>query len=261
MKKLILKILIAVSVFYLLDLGTIKEKIVNSLNGKNKFDNFITQVTDDSEVIDDTQVTNDQENDVVEVSGGGSDEVIKETQKETVKRSPETIEYFNTVAYGREFDKTSKSLYKWNKDMKIYVDGEKPEYLMSELRKIVSELNNIIDPIDLKIVSSKSESNYVIYFGDHKTFDQKYNLYSPELLDHNWGYFELYYGTGVMYVDIYRNDDRVSHKHLLREELTQSLGLVNDSYKYPESIFYQGWTTTTEFAPIDRELIDILYNN
>jgi hypothetical protein len=190
--------------------------------------------------------------------GGGSEE----PQKEVKVFSNQTKEYFNEVAYGREFDNSeNNSLYKWETDMKIYVDGEKPEYLMSELRKIVSELNDIINPIDIKIVSSKSESNYVIYFGDNKTFDQKYDLYSPELLDHNWGYFELYYGTGVMYVDLYRTKNIESRKHLLREELTQSLGLVNDSYKYPESIFYQGWTTTTEFAPIDRELIDILYNN
>ena len=64
-----------------------------------------------------------------------------------------------------------------------------------------------------------------------------------------------------MYVDLFRNSDVESYKHLLREELTQSLGLFNDSWDYPESIFYQCWTTTTEYAPIDRELIDMLYNN
>jgi hypothetical protein len=190
-------------------------------------------------------------------NGGGS-----EPPKKVVKEySKEAKEYFDEIAYGREYGERSSSLYKWDTDMLIYVDGEKPEYLMSELRRVVSELNDIIDPIDIKIVSSKSQSNYVIYFGDHKTFDQKYDIFSPELLDRNWGLFELYYGTGVMYVDTHRNNDQVSQKHLLREELTQSLGLVNDSYKYPESIFYQGWTTTTEFTPIDRELIDMLYNN
>jgi hypothetical protein len=63
-----------------------------------------------------------------------------------------------------------------------------------------------------------------------------------------------------MYVDIIRAKEDDAQKHLLREELTQSLGLFNDSYKYDNSIFYQGWTTTTEYAPIDRELIDMLYN-
>jgi hypothetical protein len=63
-----------------------------------------------------------------------------------------------------------------------------------------------------------------------------------------------------MYVDIERTKSRDAQRHLLREELTQSLGLINDTYDYPESIFYQGWTETTEYAPIDRELIQMLYN-
>jgi hypothetical protein len=64
-----------------------------------------------------------------------------------------------------------------------------------------------------------------------------------------------------MYVDVERTSFNYdAQKHLLREELTQSLGLLNDSWKYPESIFYQGWTTTTEFTEMDKRLIDLIYN-
>jgi hypothetical protein len=63
-----------------------------------------------------------------------------------------------------------------------------------------------------------------------------------------------------MYVDVVRTTDEEAQKHLLREELTQSLGLTNDSWKYPESIFYQGWTTTTTYTEMDKRLIDLLYN-
>ena len=63
-----------------------------------------------------------------------------------------------------------------------------------------------------------------------------------------------------MYVDLDRCTSITGQKHLLREELTQSLGLKNDTYDYPESIFYQNWTEITDFAPIDRRLIDMLYN-
>ena len=179
----------------------------------------------------------------------------------TKKRSPKVMSYYNEIVMNTEFGGPRKTAYTWKKDMLIYVDGEKPEYLMDELKRIVGELNDIINPIDLKIVSSPSEANYTIYVGSHVDFKNKYKLDCPELLERNWGYFELYPGSGVMYIDTYRNGDKTSYKHLLREELTQSLGLFNDSYKYPESIFYQGWTTTTEFAPIDREIIDMLYNN
>lgn len=188
----------------------------------------------------------------VEVSGGGGPEKVY---------SEEAKEYFKEIALKTEFDGDRKSAFVWTTDMKIFVDGQKPEYLMNELRKIVAELNVIIDPINIKIVSNKSESNYIVYFGSHTDFKSKYKLYSPQHLETNWGYFEISTNSGKMYVDLNRNDDKESHRHLLREELTQSLGLVNDSWVYPESIFYQGWTTTTEFAPIDRELIDMLYNN
>ena len=183
------------------------------------------------------------------------------TEEPTSQNSKETEEYFDEIVMYSEFTNNRRSEpYTWKTDMKIYVDGEKPEYLMSELKRIVGELNYIIDPINIKIVTNKNESNYIIYFGSHTDFKNKYNLSSPQHLDRNWGFFEVGTSSGMMYVDLYRNKDTESHKHLLREELTQSLGLFNDSYKYTESIFYKGWTTTTEFATIDIELIEMLYN-
>lgn len=62
-----------------------------------------------------------------------------------------------------------------------------------------------------------------------------------------------------MYVDIFRAEP-VAQRHLLREELTQSLVLARDSSKYPKSIFQQSWTTTTTFAAIDKEVIRLLYH-
>ena len=199
-----------------------------------------------------TQTEFYEENSDEQVDGGGGS---------TKERSPEVVEYFNEIALNNEFDGSRSTAFTWDSDMKIYVDGERPEYLMTELQKIVGELNDIIDPINIKIVSSPNQANYTIFVGSHTDFQDKYKVDNPERLNRNWGYFEVFGNSGVMYIDTYRNGDETSHKHLLREELTQSLGLFNDSWEYPESIFYQGWTTTTEFAQIDRELIDMLYNN
>jgi hypothetical protein len=243
MKKLFLPSLLVFIVYYtIIDKPTqnkIEEKIIS-------YTQEDTSVVEESE----TEVKSTPKKEVS--TGGGS---IKKG------RSPEVTDYFNEVVMNTEFGGPRKTAYTWKKGMLIYVDGEKPEYLMDELKRIVGELNDIINPIELKIVSSPAESNYTIYIGSHVDFKNKYKLLEPQLLERNWGYFELYNNSGVMYIDTYRNGDKTSYKHLLREELTQSLGLFNDSYKYPESIFYQGWTTTTEFAPIDREIIDMLYNN
>ncbi len=187
---------------------------------------------------------------------GGGNVITKEF-------SSEAKEYFNKVAYGNEFDGGNSSLKKWNQDINIYVVGDKRDYLMSELNDIVSELNGLISTININIVDNESDANFFILFGSQ----QDYNNYDKESIgytEHNQGLFiaygreELTYST--MYVDVERTSTQNGQKHLLREELTQSLGLCNDSYDYPESIFYQGWTETTEYTEIDKELIQMLYN-
>jgi hypothetical protein len=191
-----------------------------------------------------------------ETSGGGGDVQVTEF-------SPEAKRYFNKVAYGSEFDNNNTSLRKWNENVKIYVMGDKRDYLMSELRSIVGELNGLINTINITIVSNESDANLIVLFGSAQDYN-KYDSGSIGYTNHNQGLFiaygseELTYAT--MYVDVERTTRNDAQKHLLREELTQSLGLCNDSYDYPESIFYQGWTETTEYADIDKELIQMLYN-
>jgi hypothetical protein len=61
-------------------------------------------------------------------------------------------------------------------------------------------------------------------------------------------------------LDIFRTQRDVERRHLLREELTQSLGLMNDTNDYPDSIFYQAWTITTQYSEIDKKIIRLLYH-
>ena len=174
----------------------------------------------------------------------------------------ETNEYFNEIALKSEFNTSvKKTPSRWTTDMKIYYFGYCPEYMIDELRHILTELNDLIVPIQISIVSKRSEANYFIYFGSHTGFKNNFPDVDAKLLERNWGLFQTYSNGGEMYVDMIRTkDNQEAQKHLLREELTQSLGLCNDSWKYDNSIFYQGWTTTTEFSEMDKRLIDLLYN-
>ena len=188
--------------------------------------------------------------------GSGGDVPTKEF-------SPEAKEYFKKVAYGNEFNSGNTSLKKWNQDVKIYVVGDKRDYLMSELKDIVSELNGLISTINITIVSNESDANLIVLFGSAQEYNE-FESNSVGYTDQNQGLF-IVYGReelthATMYVDIERTSTNDGQKHLLREELTQSLGLCNDSYDYPESIFYQGWTETTEYTELDKELIQMLYN-
>jgi hypothetical protein len=181
-------------------------------------------------------------------------------EKKYQNYSPESREYFKEIVLGREFEEDSKFVKRWNVDMKIYVLGNHTPELDFELEKIVFELNEIITSIEIEIVEDSLSSNMLVYFGSWSDFLQIKPGEDPSLLRSNWGLFRYSGNSGYMYVDIERANE-IEQRHLLREELTQSLGLFNDSYKYPESIFYSPWSTVVQYAPIDRELIDMLYNN
>lgn len=182
------------------------------------------------------------------------------TQADSVKN------YYKKIVFGNEFDLTDTTgEYRWKKDVKIFVMGEKSPELINELFKIVAELNSLIDPIEIEVVDTKEQSNVVVIFGskqDYINYDRSVEQY----VKHNEGLFCVYNRgkdlyVGSMYVNVKGGRTSNEMKHLLREELTQLLGLFNDSYLYRKSIFYQGWTDTTEYTEIDKELIKMLYNN
>ena len=66
---------------------------------------------------------------------------------------------------------------------------------------------------------------------------------------------------GSVFIDVNRCKNINTQKQTVRQEITQCLGLTNDSYTYPESVFYQGPNSSIEYSPIDRKLIDMLYNH
>lgn len=175
------------------------------------------------------------------------------------------ITYFKIVALGFEFGNASKVTRKWNSEMKIFVGGEQKPELLSELESIKNEINELAtDGFKISIVNDSLQSNYYIFFGSRNEYADIFPRVSS-LVDTNWGLFSVFWNnrdeifTGYMYVDIIRSN-LTEQKHLLREELTQSLGLAKDSPLYDNSIFQTEWTTTTAYATIDKDLIRLLYH-
>ncbi|MEC7069111.1 MAG: DUF2927 domain-containing protein [Bacteroidota bacterium] len=191
---------------------------------------------------------------------GGEDNQINLTQYQI-----DVINYFKDIALGFEFGTASAITRKWKSPLNIFVGGKDSPALNQELIRIKDEINNLAkDGFKISIVNDSIASNYYIFFGSGQEYAQIY----PNLANYvanNWGLFNIYWSSdnvlnyGHMYVDTQRANPQ-EQMHLLREELTQSLGLGKDSEKYPNSIFQSSWTQTTEYLPIDRELIRLLYH-
>ena len=188
------------------------------------------------------------------------------TSGDSETHSKEAQAYFNEICLGDEYGNKYSKGEPIKHDVKIFVEGSQSDYMEEELEDIVSDLNSLIDPIEIEIVSSKSEANTFVYLGSKSGFNQNYPFIDINL-NGSWGYFETRFNPktnttrSFIFVDMLDTDgNTIAQRSVLREELTQSLGFTNDSDKYPNSIFYQYGNTVTEYSDLDKEIIQMLYN-
>ncbi len=175
------------------------------------------------------------------------------------------IDYFIDVAIGSEYGAGFPLTKKWNTKMMIYVEGEMHEELSSELDKVIEELNSLFeDGFEIQITEDKSLSNFIIFLGHGDDYAKLFPGIR-DYVDDNYGLAWIYTDNhhhithGHMYVDIERADLQ-SQLHLLREELTQSLGLTNDIPHFPNSLFYDKHSEINAYSVMDREIIRLLYH-
>lgn len=173
----------------------------------------------------------------------------------------EAQQYFLEIALSSEYGDKSHVVRKWTTHIYLASYTTLPPYLQRELDLIVDEINSLSSSIKIVRVREIIEANVVLFVTDAVT----YGNYEPNAipyLDANLGFFWVHWQNNytIYKSSVYVNKtvDSTCQKHLLREEITQMLGLLNDSYRYPESIFYQGWTCTTTYTAIDKQLIEYI---
>lgn len=181
--------------------------------------------------------------------------------KQRPKYSEQAIEYFQEIAFGSEWGDTDYPVRKWNSNPRIQVYGNPSEEDLNALNQTISDINSLQDRIELKRVDS--DPNIKIYFVPLEDFSQYHNNPKPG----NWGLFYYWWKPEKFVIDeakILISTDKPTQQaraHLVREEITQSLGLPRDSYSYPKSIFYQEYTSVPNYTELDKKLIQMLYED
>ena len=174
------------------------------------------------------------------------------------------INYFVSVALGTEYGPGFKISRKWHSDMRLFVEGSDFEDLLEELDQIILDINELTtDEFQITLVDHKSEANFIAFIGTKKDYNKAYPGAS-EIVNENDGIFRiemddfeiiggsLFVNSELLFLDL--------KKHLLREELTQSLGFGNDIPYYPNSIFYEQPSRVTSYNINDKEIIRLLYH-
>ncbi len=175
--------------------------------------------------------------------------------------SADAVNYLTEVGLGSEFGNNPKVINKWNSPIRIQLHGSYTTADERELDSIISELTRLTG---LSITRRAGNSaNINIHFIPEENF----HLVSPGYSQNSdqMGIFQTFFEADNT---IYKAIIAIQHDlrgrtrpHILREELTQSLGLMKDSHRCTNSIFQQKTSSEpTQYAEIDREVIRILYD-
>jgi len=173
---------------------------------------------------------------------------------------PSAVEqYYLDVALNAEFGNSNPRIKKWEDNLSIFVDHNGETELLEELNRVIIEINSLSKSIRLDRVTNRTIANYFVFFGSEAAYKI---LQADAPTENSHGLSNVNFQTnskaifngniyGNMWVDVVSVTDLDCQKHILREELTQGLGLLNDSNDFPESIFYQDSSCTTEYSPTD----------
>ena len=168
--------------------------------------------------------------------------------------------YFAEIGFGAEYASVDEVLHKWQQEVRIKIHGEPTKADLETLEQVVGELNDLLGGVGL--ILTQEAANVDLYFSPESGFPAIEPAYVPV----NLGFFRVWFDEqGAIHrgriLIASQGTTQVERSHLIREELTQSLGIFKDSWHYSDSIFYEGWTTTTEYGPLDGSAIRLLYSS
>ncbi|HSM02961.1 MAG TPA: DUF2927 domain-containing protein [Acidimicrobiia bacterium] len=172
--------------------------------------------------------------------------------------SQAALDYFVEVAFGAEFGGGSREIRRWNQDVRIVVHGDPNDEDLATLHAVIADLNEIIGTIQVSIV--EQDGNVDLHFAPRDQFD----AIEPNYVSGNMGFFWVWWDrsgniTTTRVLVSTTGLTQEERNHIIREEITQQMGLMSDSYTYEDSIFQQAWTTTQEYSALDELVIEMLY--
>lgn len=169
----------------------------------------------------------------------------------------EALEYFREIAFGSEYGVADSRVRKWARPIMAAIHGEPTNEDMVTLQMVMDSLNTVPGFPGISLVSEKA--NMDIHFVPLAGMDRAV----PGYVEGNWGFFTVRFGkdgiveaTVAIAIDV---TDQQARNHLLFEEVVQSTGLMKDSDRYDDSIFYGRWTTVQQPTALDWELVRMLY--
>ncbi|HHY75028.1 MAG TPA: DUF2927 domain-containing protein [Bacillus bacterium] len=175
----------------------------------------------------------------------------------------EEINYFIEIATGSSTNK----LKRWDDKMRITVLGDPTVADLATIKSTANEINQLINEDKISVVAQNENPNVELYFIRLNDFEYRFS----EANDEDYGQLYVWNQEGLA-KNYFKNElnkaviliaenelNQTERDYFIRKKITQSLGLLHESWKYENSIFYQNDDKPKTLTDLDKQLIKILY--
>ncbi len=174
----------------------------------------------------------------------------------------EIISYFNETVMSSEYydGDEPECLRKWQAPISYFLEGNVTEEDLALIERLTGTLNEITGFPGIHAAAKEEDANLVIRILP----TDEYTEYALERIgDENTDGYATGWYSGYVYsqgeVGICDDIDRETKNSVILEEIIQCMGIFNDSYTYPDSLFYQGFNTPQWPTDMDWLMVQLLY--
>lgn len=189
-------------------------------------------------------------------SGTGTNHTI-DSRGYSVK---DITDYFSDIALHTEYGTDANCIHKWSSPIRVYIKGSPTEQDIAVIQSIFRKMNSVKGFPGISETISDEIANLVITFAD----DAEYREITPSNInDSTDGFASCWWEGATIFkakIGIRSSISQNERNSVIWEEIIQATGLQNDSYTYPDSLFYQGYNEVQEPTTLDWILFEILYH-
>ncbi|WP_142784931.1 DUF2927 domain-containing protein [Changchengzhania lutea] len=173
---------------------------------------------------------------------------------------------FLDLAFNQEFGGGSEELRKWNNDISIYIVGNAPTETMNEINVIISEISDLNTDLKVRLVQDMDNANLILFLGLKPDYIVDIEPSALGLAEDARGFANILWNTSFeivkasICIDVINNPDLSTQKHIIREELGQAFGLINDTVLDDTSMFHET-IENSNYSETDLEFMTLMLSN
>lgn len=170
------------------------------------------------------------------------------------------LEVFLECGFSAEYGNSTGCLQRWETPIVISVSGRPTAEDRRQLDAFLMELSFRVPTLPpIRLTDDASEANVEMFFLP----EEKISQYIPEYVRGNRGFVYCYYTDGIFtsaQIAIETGStSQAERNHVIREELVNGMGLLNDHMLYSDSVIYQSYNNNMP-SEMDWLMLNMVYS-